>query len=103
MTTSTDRPASRSSGSRPAGREPIRSPLLWVGFGLALLLLVPWWAPEGSIDPIVLGVPWWFAVSFVGSACFSAVACWACLRHWDLVEDEEQAAEARARDEEAAR
>ena len=88
MTSSTDRDPTTAT-TRPR-REPIRTPLLWVALAVSLMLVVPWWAPSGSIEPFVLGLPWWFVVSLLGSLLFSAVTCWACLRRWDLVEDEEE-------------
>lgn len=83
----------------PRRREPIHNPLIWIGVALSLALVIPWWAPKGAIEPFVLGVPWWFAISFVGTVLLSAVASWACLRGWNLVEPEEEAALAAERGE----
>lgn len=78
-------------------REPIRSPWLWAALVAALLVIVPWWAPDGAIEPLVLGLPAWFVVSAVASVAFSALTCWACLTQWNVVEDEEEQAAAAAR------
>jgi hypothetical protein len=79
-------------------REPIRMPWLWVALVGVLLVIVPWWAPDGSIEPLVLGLPAWFVVSVVASLVFSGLTCWACLSGWNVVEDEEERASAEARE-----
>lgn len=76
----------------PVRREPIRAPWLWVALGIVILAGIPFYLPTGSIRPLIAGVPYWLAVSFVASLAFSAITCWACLRAWNLAEPEEEAA-----------
>ncbi|WP_028658727.1 hypothetical protein [Nocardioides insulae] len=72
-------------------REPVRRPGIWIALVLITLAGVPFYLPEGTIDPIVLGIPLWILGSVLAAVLLSAVVCWVCLRGWSLVEDAEEA------------
>lgn len=48
-----DRPGAGSS----AAKEPIRKP--WILLAIIVLAGVPWYLPSGTIEPVILGVPYW--------------------------------------------
>lgn len=93
--TSTDSPA-----ETQTLREPIRTPWLWVAMGVVVVAGVPLYLSPGLVGPLVGGIPLWLVVSILATLAFSALTCWACLRDWNLAEPAEEAAAARARDEE---
>ncbi|MEQ3552312.1 hypothetical protein WIS52_17705 [Pseudonocardia nematodicida] len=74
-----------------AEREPIRSPWLFAVLFALVLVGTPLWYPTGAIEPLVFGVPFWFAIAVATTVLFSAMCCWICLRRWNLVEPVEQA------------
>lgn len=78
-------------------REPIRFRGFWVGLFAILLAGVPWYLPTGSLEPTWLGVPYWVWISVVLSLVFCGYIRWACLRLWNIVEDDERAAADRER------
>lgn len=73
-------------------REPIRSPGLWLGMAVIVLAGVPFYLPAGSVHPMLLGIPYWMAISVLFTVLFAAFVSWICLRRWNVVEPEEQAA-----------
>lgn len=72
-------------------KEPIRRPWLWLVLAALVIFNAPWYLPEGSIEPLVLGVPWWVVVVLVLSVGLSAFLSWVCVTQWNIVEDEEEA------------
>ncbi|WP_245992719.1 hypothetical protein [Prauserella muralis] len=81
--------------SRPP-REPIRKPGIWAGLVAIVLLGVPWYLPPGVIEPVVLGLPLWTIVAIGSSILLCAYLTWVISAHWNMVEDEEEAAAADA-------
>lgn len=82
----------RSPNSPPAAeREPIRSPWLFAVLLGIVLAGTPLWYPTGLIEPLVLGVPAWFAISVLSTLAFAGFTSWICLRRWNLVEPAEEA------------
>jgi len=52
--------------------------MTWVAYAVLLVLSIPWYFPEGSGEPLVLGFPLW---------CFVSLACYvlaALLTAWRL-------------------
>lgn len=77
--------------------EPIRRPWIWVAFVVLILVMAPWYLPEGATAPLVFGLPFWFVISVAATFVFAAVTSWTCVRRWNLVEpDEERQPEAGA-------
>ncbi|MBA8826738.1 hypothetical protein FHX42_004117 [Saccharopolyspora lacisalsi] len=72
-------------------REPVRNPRIWVGIGVILLAGIPWYLPEGTIGPTVLGMPLWTLVAIGSSVSLCAYLSWVLTHHWNLVEDAEEA------------
>lgn len=82
-----------------ATREPIQRPWLWVVIVLSVVVGVPLYLREGTIDPVWFGVPFWLIVVAIAAVVLSATVCLACLRLWSLAEPQETAAEAAERTE----
>ncbi|RCW45801.1 hypothetical protein DFQ14_102102 [Halopolyspora algeriensis] len=72
-------------------REPIRIPWIWAGLVALLVAGIPWYLPEGTIGPTVLGMPLWTWVTIGSSVALCAYLSWVLTRHWHLVEDIEEA------------
>lgn len=73
--------------------EPIRNPGLWIVMAVIVLAGVPFYLPTGSTHPMLLGIPYWMVISVLSTLLFAALVSWVCLRRWNVVEPEEQAAE----------
>lgn len=84
----------RPTGDRPVGnrpvKEPIRKPWIWVVMAFIMLAAIPWYLPIGSLEPLILGVPYWAFISVVFSLALCAFLSWLCLHEWDVVEEEEE-------------
>lgn len=63
-------------------REPVRVKWIWPVLVVIILLGVPWYLPQGSIEPVIMGFPYWAFISLVMTivlACFMAYVltnCW---------------------------
>lgn len=77
-------------------KEPIRKKWIWWVLGALVLFNAPWFLPEGSIEPFILGVPYWVLLVVGLSVALAAFLHWACMTQWNLVEDAEEAARAAA-------
>jgi hypothetical protein len=53
---------------------------------------IPFYLPAGAVEPLVFGLPLWMTLSVAFTLAFSAFTSWLCLRWWNLVEPEEEAA-----------
>lgn len=82
-----DRPGAGSS----ATKEPIRKPWIWILLAIIVLAGVPWYLPAGTIEPVILGVPYWLLISVFFSFVLCGYLSWLCLTQWDVVEAEEEA------------
>jgi hypothetical protein len=83
---------SRRGGERRV-KEPIRKPWIWVLMAFIVLGAIPWYLPGGSVEPIILGVPYWAFISVVFCLLLCGYLSWLCLFEWDVVEEEEERAE----------
>lgn len=72
-------------------REPVRKPWIWVVVAAIVLVGVPLYFPEGDIDPLWFGVPYWLIVSVLSAVALSALISYVCLRWWNLAEPQETA------------
>ncbi|HIW98906.1 MAG TPA: hypothetical protein H9871_02055 [Candidatus Nesterenkonia stercoripullorum] len=77
-------------------KEPIRKKWIWWVLGVLVLFNAPWFLPEGSIEPFILGVPYWVLLVVILSVALAAFLHWACMTQWNIVEDAEEAARAAA-------
>ncbi|BBG03035.1 MULTISPECIES: hypothetical protein [Pseudonocardia] len=80
----------------PGEREPIRSPWLFAVLLVIVLAGTPVWYPTGLIEPLVFGVPFWFAISVASTLAFAGFVSWICMRRWNIAEPAETAAAAEA-------
>ena len=69
--------------------DPVRKPVIWLGFILLLLLLPPVWAPAGFI----LGIPVWVVAALVSNLSVCGFTTYVLLRSWDDPEDNRDAEE----------
>ena len=72
-------------------KEPIRKKWIWVVLVLILLGNVPWYFPVGTIEPFILGFPYWAFISAVFALILCGYLSWLCLHEWHIVEDIEEA------------
>ncbi|MBY7144302.1 hypothetical protein KFZ56_14855 [Virgibacillus sp. NKC19-3] len=72
-------------------KEPIKSWKLWVVFTILFLLSVPWYLPEGSYEPLFLGIPYWAWIILFVSIAFSVTITFAIKYLWITEEEEESA------------
>ncbi|ASK62497.1 hypothetical protein CFK37_10225 [Virgibacillus phasianinus] len=63
-------------------KEPIKNGKLWIVFGVLFLLSVPWYLPEGSYKPLILGIPYWGWIVLLVSLAFSATITYAIKYLW---------------------
>lgn len=77
-------------------KEPIRKKWIWWVLGVLVLFNAPWFLPEGSIEPFILGVPYWVLLVVILSVALAAFLHWVCMTQWNIVEDAEEAARAAA-------
>lgn len=65
-------------------------PWVWVGLLALVLAGVPWYLPEGTVGPVVLGFPVWTLVSVLSTLGVCLYLSWMLLRRWNVVEDVEE-------------
>lgn len=75
--------------TRPT-KEPVRKPWIWLVLAFIMLAGIPWYLPTGSLQPVVLGLPYWMLISVVFSLVLCGYLSWLCLTQWDIVEEEEE-------------
>lgn len=81
----------RSGGGRSPVKEPIRKPWIWVVITVILLSGIPWYLPQGTVRPVLFGVPYWMFIAVASSLALCGFLSWLCLNEWDVVEAEEEA------------
>lgn len=79
----------RSVKNRPV-KEPVRKPWIWVLMTFVILAAIPWYLPVGTVEPIILGIPYWAVITVVFSLVLCGYLSWLCLFEWDVVEEEEE-------------
>ncbi|MGJ9460452.1 hypothetical protein [Oceanobacillus sp. CF4.6] len=72
-------------------KEPIRKKWIWVVLVLIVLGNVPWYLPVGTIEPLILGVPYWAFIIVIFSLILCGYLSWLCIKEWNIVEDIEEA------------
>lgn len=72
-------------------KEPIRKKWIWLVLVALVLFNAPWFLPEGSIEPFLLGIPYWVVLVLALSVLLSAFIHWICMTQWNILEDQEEA------------
>ncbi|MBE3519141.1 MAG: hypothetical protein IMW97_02435 [Firmicutes bacterium] len=65
-------------------REPVRVKWIWPVLVAIILLGVPWYLPQGSIEPIILGFPYWAFISVVMTIALSFFLGYVILNWWSM-------------------
>lgn len=86
----------RGDGEMRAVKEPIRKPWIWVVVAVIVLAGIPWYLPQGTVQPVFLGLPYWMLIAVVSSLALCGFLSWLCLNEWDVVEAEEERAAGKA-------
>jgi hypothetical protein len=66
--------------------QPVRDPNsrgFWLGIGALTFACVPY-PFAGTAEPVVVGVPLWFLISFAASVGLVATTIWAIRRRWRI-------------------
>lgn len=71
-------------------KEPIRKPWIWIVLVIIVMAGVPWYLPRGTFKPIILGFPYWAAISVIMSIALAAYITYLCKNEWNILEDEEE-------------
>lgn len=71
-------------------KEPVRKPWIWIVMALIMLSGIPWYLPTGTLQPVVLGVPYWMFISIVSSLVLCGYLSWVALNEWEIVEEAEE-------------
>lgn len=80
----------RGGGERSPVKEPIRKPWIWVVLTVIVLAGIPWYLPQGTVRPVLFGVPYWMFIAVAFSLALCGFLSWLCLNEWDVVEAEEE-------------
>jgi hypothetical protein len=65
-------------------REPVRIKWIWPVLVVIILLGVPWYLPQGTIEPVIMGFPYWAFISFLMTAILSLFLGYVINRCWDM-------------------
>ncbi|HHW17614.1 MAG TPA: hypothetical protein GXX30_01765 [Firmicutes bacterium] len=65
-------------------REPVRIKWIWPVLVAIILLGVPWYLPQGSIEPIIMGFPYWAFISFIMTIALSLFLGYVILNCWSM-------------------
>lgn len=71
-------------------KEPIKNWKLWIILIILYVLCVPWYLPEGSFNPIILGVPYWALIIMGVSLLVSITLTYILKHHWHVADEEEE-------------
>ncbi len=67
-------------------KEPIQFKWIWIVLGIIVLIGVPWYLPQGSIYPIILGLPYWTFISLVSTIALAFFLNYVVKNYWDMEE-----------------
>lgn len=65
-------------------REPITVAWIWAVLAAIVLLSIPWYLPQGTIYPIILGFPYWAFISVVMSVVLAVFLGYVINNWWDM-------------------
>ncbi|MFW5855972.1 MAG: hypothetical protein ACOCVB_01730 [Bacillota bacterium] len=71
-------------------KEPIKFAWIWVVLVIILLIGIPWYLPEGSYSPIILGFPYWAFISVISTVALAVFLNYVIDNYWDMEELEEK-------------
>ncbi len=67
-----------------AYKEPIRYAWIWITIVILALVGVPWYLPLGTVNPIILGLPYWAFISFLASIALGLFLNYVVRHCWDM-------------------
>jgi len=70
--------------------EPVKKPLVWIGFIILFALINPWYFPAGSWSPLLFGIPYWALIILVASLSLSIFITWVVMTQWETGADEDE-------------
>lgn len=65
-------------------REPIRIKWIWPVLVAIIVLGVPWYLPQGSYKPIIMGFPYWTFISALLTVALSLFLGYVMTYCWDM-------------------
>lgn len=65
-------------------KEPIRTPWIWVVFGVLFVLINPWYFPASFSQPLFWGIPAWAVVIVGASLALSGFCHYVLAHHWQV-------------------
>lgn len=65
-------------------KEPIQYTWIWVVIIIISLIGVPWYLPQGTIYPIIIGLPYWAFISLVASIALGIFLNYVVKNCWDM-------------------
>lgn len=65
-------------------REPVRIKWIWPVLVVIVLLGVPWYLPQGSLEPIIMGFPYWAFISLVMTIALALFLGYVILNCWNM-------------------
>jgi hypothetical protein len=65
-------------------REPVRVKWIWPVLIAIILLGVPWYLPQGAIEPIIIGFPYWALISVIMTIVLSLFLGYVILNWWSM-------------------
>lgn len=72
-------------------KEPIQFKWIWVVLAIISLLGVPWYLPQGSVHPIIFGLPYWAFISLVSTVILALFLNHVVKNYWDMEELKDEA------------
>lgn len=70
-------------------KEPIKNWKIWIVLIVLYIMSVPWYFPEGSYNPIILGVPYWAIIIMGVSLTISITLTYILKNCWQMADEEE--------------
>lgn len=70
-------------------KEPIKNWKIWIVLIVLYIMSVPWYFPEGSYNPIILGVPYWAIIIMGVSLAISITLTYILKNCWQMADEEE--------------
>ncbi|RCW78241.1 hypothetical protein DER71_1593 [Halanaerobium sp. DL-01] len=65
-------------------KEPIKTKWIWVVLAIIILSGVPWYLPEGTYNPIILGFPYWAFISIISAVALAIFLNYVIDKFWNM-------------------